>query len=527
MTKKILFSTQDSSVQIFYDLSKLLKDKNEISESGFTLTNKQFYDKWVLKNPKFEKLNMFILKEWELYEKSKKENFNINILKEFEKRLGINPGLFGGIVSDRRLFMGYKNTFSQDYRRRFSDQNLLKIMQKFLIEIDDLFNKFKPDLVVSFQCVTLIDYLLAIFAKEKKIRYLNLRPTKINNRVMFASTVNDPPPEICKFYEELIASDGSEYDFEIIDSFVSNYRKELKFYEGVVLPSLNPTNKINFNISILGKIKNFISNIFSFYRYKYFRDNQISSPVLRSIYIGLINPLRAKKINYFLKNKYIKQEQLSELKYIFFPMHTEPEVSLLVHGKPFINQIELIRMIAISMPIDTVLVIKEHPWMIGKRSLNYYKKILNIPRVKIARPDIVSRDLITNAKLITVITSSISLEGVILKKPCITFGDCMTNLLPSFMCRRCKDIKSLPVILDEMMSIKIEKNWDIYLKYMLFSIFSFSKEVNLYTSLLGRKDRFANNKRSYDDEIQSLYECIINSKKLIEKYNYNEKNTIW
>ena len=168
MTKKILFSTQDSSVKMFYELSKLLKDENKVSESAFTVTNSQFYDNWISKNTEFEKLNKFILKEWELNEKSKKENLDINLLKGFEIRLGINPGLFGGIVSDRRLFMGYKNTYSQDYKRRFNDENLLKIIQLFLREIDNLFNKFNPDIVVSFQCVTLIDYLLALFAREKK-----------------------------------------------------------------------------------------------------------------------------------------------------------------------------------------------------------------------------------------------------------------------------------------------------------------------------------------------------------------------
>tara|TARA_X000000368_G_scaffold387298_1_gene347920 strand:+ start:12593 stop:14176 length:1584 start_codon:yes stop_codon:yes gene_type:complete len=527
MTKKILFSTQDSSVKMFYELSKLLKDENKVSESAFTVTNSQFYDNWISKNTEFEKLNKFILKEWELNEKSKKENLDINLLKGFEIRLGINPGLFGGIVSDRRLFMGYKNTYSQDYKRRFNDENLLKIIQLFLREIDNLFNKFNPDIVVSFQCVTLIDYLLALFAREKKIRYLNLRPTKINNRVMFASTVNDPPPEISKFYDEMINHNGSDYDYENINSFISKYRKEMKLYEGVVLPSLKPTNKINFSISRIGNLKSFLFNIFNFYRRGYFKDNQITNPILRAIYIGFLNPLRARKINNFLKRKYIDQKQLSKMNYIFFPMHTEPEVSLLVHGKPFINQIELIRMIALSMPIDTVLVIKEHPWMIGKRSLNSYKKILNIPRVKIARPDIISRDLIINARLLTVITSSISLEGIILKKPCITFGDCMTNLLPRFMCQRCEDIKLLPIILSEMMSTKIEDQWDTHLKCMLYSIFNFSKEVNLYTSLLGRKNRVSNNNRPFDEEVRSLYDCIINSLKCIEKYDYDKKSSIW
>lgn len=504
----ILFSTQDSSVRMFYELSKKLKNNNIIHKSAFTVTNKQFYDSWIKKNNEFIESNEFIKKEWELYSTSKKEKLDVDLLKKYEDRLGINPGLFSGIVADRRLFMGNKNSFIQDYRRRFSDQNLLKILQFFLKEIDSLFYEFKPDIVVSFQCVTLIDYLMALFSREKKIKYLNLRPTKIDNRVIFSSTVNDPPPEISKLFSEIMKKNGEGFNFEEVNDYILHYREQIKHYEGVVMPALTPTDKIHFNMFRLGKFKNILINIYNYYFYKYYRDNQVSNPLIRLLYVGVLNPYRAKKINRFLRKIYIQQNQLSKLKYIFFPMHTEPEVSLLVHGKPFINQIELIRMIAISMPIDTILLVKEHPWMIGKRSLNYYKKLLNIPRVSIVRPDIVSREIILKASLLTVITSSISLEGILLKKPCITFGDCMTNLLPNSMCQMCVDLKSLPTTINSLINSKIKIDWDLNLKAMLYSIYQNSRGVNLYTTLLGRKGRFSESNKTFDEEILSLYKSI-------------------
>ena len=526
MTNNILFSTQDSSVHVFYELAKILKKENKVDNVSFTLTNNQYYDEWIKKNNEFIEFSHSILKEWELHNISMKEDLNINLLKEYELRLGVNPGLFGAIVSDRRLFMGYKSTFTQDYVRRFNDEDLLKIIQTFLIKIDNLFKQFKPDVVVSFQCVTLTDYLLALFAREKKIKYLNLRPAKINNRVMFASTVNDPPPEISKMYNDIIDNKGNDLNFNEINSYITSYRKDNKLYEGVVKPSLNPTNKLNYETSKLRKIKNLLNRTFEYY-YKYFKDNQISNPIIRLFYIGIINSLRSKKVNRFLKDKYLDKNQLKSLKYIFFPMHTEPEVSLLVHGKPFVNQIELIRMIAISMPIDTILIVKEHPWMIGKRSLNAYKKILNIPRVKIARPDMLSKDLILNSCLLTVITSSVSLEGVLLQKPCITFGDCMTNMLPDYMCQRSKDLRSLPSTISNMMNIKVDIKWDFHLRSMLYSIFVFSSRINLYTTLLGRKDRYSENKKTFHDEIFALYNCINKSLLTIEKQDINKSSLIW
>jgi hypothetical protein len=54
-------------------------------------------------------------------------------LAKYENKLvGPNdtgPGLFGAIVADRRLLMGPDCSYSQDYRRRFSDAELLRILQ--------------------------------------------------------------------------------------------------------------------------------------------------------------------------------------------------------------------------------------------------------------------------------------------------------------------------------------------------------------------------------------------------------------
>jgi hypothetical protein len=62
-------------------------------------------------------------------------------------------------------------------------------------------------------------------------------------------------------------------------------------------------------------------------------------------------------------------------------MQTEHEVSLLCYSKPYLNQIEIIKQVKLSLPIGYVLLIKEHPWSVGKRKLSYYKKNLNITRV--------------------------------------------------------------------------------------------------------------------------------------------------
>ena len=163
-------------------------------------------------------------------------------------------------------------------------------------------------------------------------------------------------------------------------------------------------------------------------------------------------------------------------------------MSLLVYGKPYINQIELIRMIAISLPIDTILLVKEHPAMIGKRSIKSYNKMLNIPRVHLVSPTLQSRDIIQNSTALAVITGSMALEAAILGKPVITFGDCPYNILPDYMVQRIKDLRNLPQTLSNFLR-NYKYNQKAILSYIK-AVEQTSVDINLYSVLLNKKCLF-------------------------------------
>ena len=61
--------------------------------------------------------------------------------------------------------MGFDCTYSQDYGRRFTDDELLSILGVAIDKVEMVFDKVKPDLVVGFICVTMFDYLVYLFAR--------------------------------------------------------------------------------------------------------------------------------------------------------------------------------------------------------------------------------------------------------------------------------------------------------------------------------------------------------------------------
>jgi capsule polysaccharide export protein KpsC/LpsZ len=150
-----------------------------------------------------------------------------------------------------------------------------------------------------------------------------------------------------------------------------------------------------------------------------------------------------------------------------------------------LNQIEVIRALAISLPIDMVLIVKEHPWMVGKRSFDAYQKMLNIPRVRLVNPALDARAIINGASLVAVVTGSIALEAAIIGKPVITFGECPYNALPETMVRRCKDLRALPELLRT--TLLEYRNVEAALEAYVAATYANSESVNLYSVLLEKK----------------------------------------
>jgi hypothetical protein len=117
-------------------------------------------------------------------------------------------------------------------------------------------------------------------------------------------------------------------------------------------------------------------------------------------------------------------------KYVLYPIHFQPEASTLVQAPLYLDQVNLLREIAASLPIDHRLYVKEHVSNRGRRPLDFYQRIKAIPSVRLLGPDEDTWSLIRNASVIAVITGTVGWEGLLFDKPVVTFGDVFFNLLP-------------------------------------------------------------------------------------------------
>ena len=496
----VLFTTHSTSLRVFDAVHAALARRATIERSGFTVADSLFYRQWTDDNPRFESAGHVLLKEWEVTARRHGKP-DLELLARYERQVGGEAGLFGAIVADRRLFMGPDCSYTQDYRRRFTDDELLCILQEGLIATERLFDTVKPDVVIGFICVTFLEYLAYLFARARGVQVLNLRPTRIGNHVTFGSVLNDPAPEFVRAYRKALR-DGSPQASNA-SAYIHRVREQHGRYEGVVSPSAKPALVVN-----PARDKPWTAALRVLRNYRRYRnsdapaDNHVPDPLRSLMFAAVINPARAAITGRRLQRQYVSAKRISEMRYVFYPLHTEPEVSLLVYGRPFLNQIEVIRQIAISLPIDVHLVVKEHPWMVGKRKYSSYAKLLNIPRVHLARPETAARDLIRDAALVTVIAGSVGLEAAILRKPVITFGDCAFNALPLTMVRRCSDLRELPSLVRAM--IDHHEHDESALESYVAAALELSESVNLYSVLLEKKGVHREQDTTFASDVETL-----------------------
>jgi capsule polysaccharide modification protein KpsS len=164
-----------------------------------------------------------------------------------------------------------------------------------------------------------------------------------------------------------------------------------------------------------------------------------------------------KRYREFFINKNLIRGINNKKPLIYFPLQVEPERTILIAAPNYTNQIEVITNIVKSLPSGYELYVKEHPasgvfreW----RSVNDYKKIMELPNVKLVHPSVKSEDLIKKSSLVITISSSSGFEAAFYNKPSIIFSDLDYSILPSV--HKIKAIDELPVAIKSSLKKEVK-----------------------------------------------------------------------
>jgi len=147
---------------------------------------------------------------------------------------------------------------------------------------------------------------------------------------------------------------------------------------------------------------------------------QIGNPIRQSWGFFSRNISRAMKIR--LCKKYYSSPVAGE-RYLLYPLHYHPESSTSVHAPMYIDEYNVIRNIAFSLPAGINLYVKDHISAYGFQPLSFYKKLRALPNVTLLGPFENTKELIKGSAGVITLTSTVGYEALLLNKRVFLFGD--------------------------------------------------------------------------------------------------------
>lgn len=354
-----------------------------------------------------------VLKEWELTKNVDRLAPSGNI------RLPID--LWHAYYADRRLCYGIASKFYEDYSERYDELAINKLLCYSYEKVINILQNLCIDKVVCFLPTTFLDVIALKASDELGLKKAIIRGSKVDNFVVVADELDGSSVSVANAYE---AADFSRNIVEQSHDYLSKACHGVK-YEGTFIG-------VNRKILDFKILREQLGITFRYLlRYKLFLkpDPHIPNP-----FLGILGELT--RYYRLMRNLSIMAKNQRDHKcggYIFFPLHSEPEVALGLFGRGNLNQISVLERLSYHLPLGLILIIKEHPKTFSYRSAAWIKKVNAIPNVYYSVPEISTNELIENCEGVITISGFVGLEAVLKKKPVITLGETPINMLPNTM----------------------------------------------------------------------------------------------
>ena len=440
MTKKIVFWLGNDYTH--YCLAYALQKQYDYKLFGIievTEKPEQFF--------KTQKLVEFE-KKWFFHDNIKKEFHkpDMEYLSKFEKKYKVD---LWKLVQNERMFLYYKNFY------KYSPDEILRILEQECRFFDKILEEIKPDFL--FIKLTAFHHQELFYQMCKnsgvKIQILTLAP--FGQHCMLMQDL-----ERFDFAEEYQTIQSKNRSFRDLREHNKKYDLSKQLHNQILSPGAG-----TMDLAKAGK--------------KYFFNSSSKNTETHYTYYGRT---KFKVFKHYVKdylltkfrqnyvNKNLETELPNSEKFIFYPLHIENERSLLIAAPFYTNQIEIIKSIAKTLPINYKLYVKEHPGQIQRtwRSKFEYEQIMNIPNVVLLHPNVSNEKIYEKCELVITIAGSSGFEALFYGKPIITFRDMYYSILPSVktfenfekLSEQIKELKSEVIdasYLDRYVSL-VEKN---------------------------------------------------------------------
>ena len=327
---------------------------------------------------------------------------DLDYLRDRERRYGVP--LHRMIWSERHLLKG--RTYDQ----------VLQLTEALFRLVEESFDDRRPDVVFSEDVSCLASYIHYVVARDRGIPFWRVTDARMHGLLAVYSAGLQEWNLTRDKFQELFARELTPSETAEAEAFVTSFRDKPRRPKGMNLRAKLPVA----NQNDLRRLRSTSQ--------RYHRD--AGNPTLTSPARMLGQRAARLGRNQAAKALDLFENPVPGEQYVLFPIHFQPEGSTLVQAPYYLDQVALIENISKSLPVGHRLYVKEHVSNRGRRPLRFYREIKETFGVRLLGPDTDTWSLIQNAAAIAVITGTMGWEGILFKKPVVTFGDVFFNMYP-------------------------------------------------------------------------------------------------
>ncbi len=287
--------------------------------------------------------------------------------------------------------------------REINKGDSLRLISTFIKVIENIFLNKKINMVISIDVDCYVSDIISRFCLKNKISYYG-----------FSLSLLDKYLFLTNKGRAMIARKIIKKDFE---NFNSYFNKQST-------PSYMIQYENYLNFLFINYIKNFVKIIFfgfnlliskfKYLNYHYYVSYMYAKKHFFNISFIYLFKIQ-KKVSFISKNK----------KKIYIPLQFFPEhnCEYWTEKKDFLSyELSLINLLK-EIPSNIIIMIKEHPAMIGKRKISFYKKLNKMKNLFFINSKVSQKDLIINSNVSLTHNGSVMLESVYYNKKTIVLGN--------------------------------------------------------------------------------------------------------
>ena len=319
----------------------------------------------------------------------------------------------------RNHVRSYRDAYYYSFKQNVSDEQIFEYFRAVHEMCRRIFAEFDPEVIVAPNFVSVAHIFMNLFATRRDIPMIGVTDSKVRGLLCFSRDYLDSSGPLNDRFIEL--ADGEEsQNLQASRNYIAENRKQLLVPSTMDYIDRSPSLKRELR-QMLGRFKRDLRSQNRSELFGPIADAPTPYILLRDFF------KRRRYRGHAFHRKYFDLN--TNGRFAFFPLQFQPEASIDVVSPRFNNQIETARQIAMSLPGEMTLLVKDHPAMIGYRSNKYLEKVARLPNVKLLHFDTPIAEILNKVELVIATAGTVLIEAAMLKTPCIQLGDLGTTLL--------------------------------------------------------------------------------------------------